>query len=219
MTLSELSSRSGVSTATIKYYLREGLLPRGQRAAATRAEYGEEHLHRLRLLRTLIGVRQLSVGAVKGVLGAMARQHDPHRIFGMLTDGGSASPDGDHERGKGVAQEGEEKGAGVADARRLITEMGWDVDPGTAAVQSLGSVLHALSELNTEIDWQTLLPYARLADHISELDIEQINGASRPQEAIERAVLVCLLLEPALLALRRLAAEDKSLRLSSRSPQ
>ena len=43
MRLAELSERSGVSTATIKYYLREGLLQPGRRVTATQAEYDEEH--------------------------------------------------------------------------------------------------------------------------------------------------------------------------------
>nr|MDT0525976.1 MerR family DNA-binding transcriptional regulator [Streptomyces sp. DSM 41633] len=38
MRLAELSERSGVPTATIKYYLREGLLPAGRRISATQAE-------------------------------------------------------------------------------------------------------------------------------------------------------------------------------------
>ncbi|WP_306414647.1 MULTISPECIES: MerR family transcriptional regulator [unclassified Streptomyces] len=203
MTLAELSSLSGVSAATIKYYLREGLLSPGRRVTATRAEYGEAHLHRLRFIRALIGVRRLSVVAAKRVLGTMARQPDAHRILGTPIDAGPESPDGDHERAKAP---------GVAGARRLITEMGWDVDTGTAAARSLGEILHALSELGTGIDWRTLLPYARLADRASELDIEQLNGDWGPGEAAERAVLVILLLEPALLALRRLAVEDKSVR-------
>lgn len=44
MRLAELSERSGVSTATIKYYLREGLLAPGRQINATTAEYDEEHL-------------------------------------------------------------------------------------------------------------------------------------------------------------------------------
>lgn len=44
MRLSELSKQSGVTTATIKYYLREGLLPPGERVTATQAEYDESHL-------------------------------------------------------------------------------------------------------------------------------------------------------------------------------
>ncbi|MYU47619.1 MerR family transcriptional regulator, partial [Streptomyces sp. SID7803] len=51
MRLSELSERSGIATATIKYYLREGLLPPGERLSATQAEYDESHLRRLRLVR------------------------------------------------------------------------------------------------------------------------------------------------------------------------
>jgi hypothetical protein len=54
MRLSELSERSGVSIATIKYYLREGLLAPGRRVSATTADYDESHLRRLRLVRALI---------------------------------------------------------------------------------------------------------------------------------------------------------------------
>ena len=86
---------------------------------------------------------------------------------------------------------------------------------GTAAVRSLGEVLDALADMDSGIDWRSLLPYARLTDRISELDVRQMNGASGLLELAERAVLVSVLLEPALLALRRLAQEDKSARLFS----
>lgn len=46
MRLAELSERSGVSTATIKYYLREGLLTSGRQVNATTADYDESHLRR-----------------------------------------------------------------------------------------------------------------------------------------------------------------------------
>ena len=38
MQLKDLSSQSGVSAASIKYYLREGLLPAGETVHATRAQ-------------------------------------------------------------------------------------------------------------------------------------------------------------------------------------
>jgi DNA-binding transcriptional MerR regulator len=53
MLMAELSRSSGVPVATIKYYLREGLLPPGAATSATRAEYDEAHLRRLRLTRAL----------------------------------------------------------------------------------------------------------------------------------------------------------------------
>ncbi|MGO4749491.1 MerR family transcriptional regulator, partial [Streptomyces sp. 2MCAF27] len=68
MRLKELSERSGVSTATIKYYLRERLLPPGERVSATQAEYGEEHLRRLRLVRALIQVGRVPVATAREVL-------------------------------------------------------------------------------------------------------------------------------------------------------
>ncbi|WP_079051275.1 MerR family DNA-binding transcriptional regulator [Streptomyces curacoi] len=37
MKISELSRRSGVSIPTIKYYLRDGLLPHGQATATNQA--------------------------------------------------------------------------------------------------------------------------------------------------------------------------------------
>ncbi|MFD0479411.1 MerR family transcriptional regulator [Nonomuraea thailandensis] len=56
MRISELSARSGVAIPTIKYYLREGMLHQGEQTAATRAEYDETHLRRLRLIRALLDV-------------------------------------------------------------------------------------------------------------------------------------------------------------------
>ena len=37
MRISELARRSGLPVATVKYYLREGLLPAGEPTAATQA--------------------------------------------------------------------------------------------------------------------------------------------------------------------------------------
>ena len=44
MWMAELAERSGVRVPTIKFYLREGLVPRGEERGATRAAYGEEQV-------------------------------------------------------------------------------------------------------------------------------------------------------------------------------
>jgi len=64
MRISQLSQASGVPVATIKYYLREGLLHDGRLTSATQAQYDETHLARLRLVRALLGAG--------GVLGEQA---------------------------------------------------------------------------------------------------------------------------------------------------
>lgn len=216
MKISELSRRSGVSIPAIKYYLRDGLLPPGRATAANQASYGEDHLHRLRLIRVLIGVRKLPVNSVREILGAITEEGDLHQIFGIVTE---ARPAALKKKQEQEAEAAERETEGVADARRLVSAMGWDVANHTAAIHTLGDVLDALSGLGSDIDWETLLPYAELADKTSELDIKQMHGTTGLLEQAERAVLVSVLLEPALLALRRLAQEDKSAHVFSRQPE
>src|SRR4028118_2393445 len=68
MRLSDLSAASGVPVATVKYYLREGLLPPGRLTAATSAQYDDSHLQRLRLVRALVDVAGLSLAEVAAVV-------------------------------------------------------------------------------------------------------------------------------------------------------
>ncbi|MFF5504767.1 MerR family transcriptional regulator [Streptomyces roseolus] len=242
MKVSELSRRTGVQVPLIKYYLREGMLPPGRATAANQADYGEDHVRRLRLIRTLIGTRGLSAGATKEILDAItAGEEDLHQVLGIVlgvrpAKGAESAPakdaepvpekgaesvstpdpdggrDSDGRRAPGAGGSGAAM-EGLAETRSLIGAMGWDVSPGNPATRTVAEVLAALDHLGAGIDWRSLLPYARLADDMAELDLRQLDGGGDPLAQAERAVLVTVLLEPALLALRRLAQEDKSSRL------
>ncbi len=64
MRISDLGRRSGLSVPTIKFYIREGLLPPGRRTARNQSRYGEAHVERLRIIRILrhdagLGVRDI----------------------------------------------------------------------------------------------------------------------------------------------------------------
>ncbi|MFJ7159182.1 MerR family transcriptional regulator [Streptomyces sp. NPDC101118] len=208
MKVSELSRRTGVQVPLIKHYLREGMLPPGRSTASNQAEYGEDHVHRLRLIRTLIAVRGLSASATKEILDALTtEQEDLHQVFGIVL--GVRPAKREEEAGAGPPS-AEPAPAGLADAHELITEMGWEVSQGNPATHTLAEVLAALADLDADIDWRGLLPYARLADGIADVDVEQMRGERDLLAQAERAVLVSILLEPALLALRRLAQEAKS---------
>jgi DNA-binding transcriptional MerR regulator len=69
--INELAERSGIPVATIKYYVREGLLPGGDRTGYNRVAYAESHLHRLRLVRTLLEVGRLPIATAKQVVAAV----------------------------------------------------------------------------------------------------------------------------------------------------
>lgn len=53
MKLRELARRTDVSTASIKYYIRLGVLGTGEKRNATTAVYGDAHVHRLALITWL----------------------------------------------------------------------------------------------------------------------------------------------------------------------
>jgi len=68
MQLKELSERTGVSPATIKFYLREGLLPADRTVHATRSEYSEQHVSRLELIQALRRVVGLNIAQIGSLL-------------------------------------------------------------------------------------------------------------------------------------------------------
>lgn len=66
--MAEVVRRSGVTRETIHFYLREGLLPPARKTAHNAALYGDEHLHRLRLIRSLREEHLLPLKAIKSLL-------------------------------------------------------------------------------------------------------------------------------------------------------
>jgi DNA-binding transcriptional MerR regulator len=92
MRISELSSKTGVSIATIKFYLRENLLHDGVRTAATQAQYDESHVARLRLIGALLGPGGLSIAAAHRVIQAIDEPPESlHELLGIAA-GAVAGP-------------------------------------------------------------------------------------------------------------------------------
>ncbi|MGG7571275.1 MerR family transcriptional regulator [Streptomyces sp. BP-8] len=206
MRLAELSGRSGVSTATIKYYLREGLLPPGRRITATQSEYDEEHLRRLRLVRALIQIGRVPVSTARDVVAAV--EDDSRDQLSRLATAVEALP---HIPGT-------ERDPATDLARRTATELlehvGWRFGLAIAgharAFETLVAAIAALHRLGYPCDLADLLPYAHAAAElaVSELDLVEEHGT--PAERVEAAVALTVLYEPVLLSLRRLAEAEES---------
>jgi DNA-binding transcriptional MerR regulator len=64
----ELSEASGVSSGTIKHYLREGLLPEPVRTSRNMAYYPPDFVDRIRLIKQLQEERFMPLKLIKGVL-------------------------------------------------------------------------------------------------------------------------------------------------------
>lgn len=66
----ELEKASGVGRETIRFYIREGLLPEPKRVSRNSAFYNDEHVTRLRAIKRLQEERFLPLAVIKGLLEA-----------------------------------------------------------------------------------------------------------------------------------------------------
>ncbi len=203
MRISELSRASGVPVPTIKYYLREGLLPAGRPTAPNQADYGELHVHRLRLVRALVDVGGLGIAAVRAVLHAIADETlSPHQMLGVAHHALGPPPD----QGA-IAND-------VAEAReevdRFLAELGWRVSPGAPSRRKLADALVALRRLGREADAKAFLPYAKAAEKLAARELASMPDDAPRAELVERAVVGTVVFEAALVALRKLAEEHHS---------
>lgn len=204
MRLAELSERSGVSTATIKYYLREGLLQPGHRVSATQASYDEEHLRRLRLVRALIQIGRMPVATAREVIAAAEDESLDHYMrLGAAT---WALP---HD----AAPQADDASATAAHAavEALLERLGWQ-HHGGPAYETLVASVAALYRLGYPCDTAHLLPYGRLAAELAVTDLDLVAAEPTPTGQIEAAVALTVLYEPVLLSLRRMAHAEESAR-------
>lgn len=75
MRISQLSARTGVPTPTIKFYLRDGLIPKGEATGRNQAEYGEEHVAALNMIRALTSLCGLPLDTARTILASIHQQH------------------------------------------------------------------------------------------------------------------------------------------------
>jgi DNA-binding transcriptional MerR regulator len=201
MQMSELSQASGVPVATVKYYLREGLLPPGTATSATRATYDESHLRRLRLVRALVEVGHLRLDTVRTILAAVDAGGNLHHAIGAAHTA--------------LAPEGDPTPEAMTAANRLLRRRRWRVEPGNANRRALATAFDALERLGFPLQDATLDAYADAAASVAAVDVDSVPTESA-EHAVEHAVVGTVLFEPVLLALRRLAQEDLSSRRLAR---
>jgi DNA-binding transcriptional MerR regulator len=195
MRLAELSARSGFPTATIKYYLRLGLLAPGATESSTWASYDDTHVRRLALVRALTEVAGLSLDDVRRVLDAVDDESVPlHESFGTAQWLLSPEP------------EAEPSASSLAMVDALVERQGWQLAEGGPLRARLAGQLDTLARLDFPATDELLDTYAESLRPIAELDVSRIPTEDRGI-AVERVVVGTLLYEPVLGSIRRMLAE------------
>lgn len=200
MKISELSDQTGVSIATLKFYLREGLLRPGTLTAPNQADYGEAHVRRARLVRALREVAHLSIAQIAAIVGALDRGEELYNVMGVTVD----------SLGQRPAAFTPAQQAAAAEVDRLLETFGLPAREESLARQQLVVSFEAVREmLFPGLPVEALTPYARAAEDVVRAEVAATPGifAAEPELVLERAVLGLTLFEPILLAFRRLNHE------------
>ncbi|WP_286929578.1 MULTISPECIES: MerR family transcriptional regulator [Aeromicrobium] len=198
MRLAELSARSGLPTATIKYYLRAGLVPPGATEGATWARYDESHLRRLRLVRALTDVAGLALDEVRAVVAALDASGSLHEARGV-TQWHLSAP---------VQDEPSDESRRQVDA--LLARRGWDLEPDSPHRRTLAAALDTVDELDFPATDEVLDAYAEAAATVAAVDVPRVASETDPIVAAEKLIVGTLLYEPVLTTLRRMAHEAGS---------
>ncbi|WP_309615066.1 MerR family transcriptional regulator [Salinibacterium sp.] len=202
--MSELSDRSGVSVASIKFYQREELLPEPERTSPNQSRYEDGHVERLRLVRALIDVGGLSVAAVRQVLAAAEADIPLDWAMGVAQH---AIP--------GSVELPDESSAGLREIDGVVAELGWNVSTDNPGRAMAARVIDSYLQLDHEELLSVLPEYSRAAAIVASVDLASV--ALQPDRArMAETVVVGTVLGDSLLAgLRRMAQEDASHRMVS----
>lgn len=199
MRISDLSRQSGVSVPTIKYYLRERLLPPGTPTARNQADYGERHLRRLRLIRTFTGIAGLDLSSVRELLAAVDDEEVPlPDLYDVLNRIVSVQdPEPADQAGVEQAQ---------AEVEGFLRNLAWQHAPCSTGPETFARVLAALRSLGCEADIEFFTPFASAAALLATVELDLLPAEVAKSER-GAAVVRSVLFDAAFAALRRMAHE------------
>ncbi|TDD91397.1 MerR family transcriptional regulator [Actinomadura darangshiensis] len=204
MQISELSDRSGLTVQTIKFYIREGLLPKGSAVSATRSDYDGRHLERLRLISALREVGELPISAIQEIVGAIEDDgvslHDLFAAAQHAVGPHVAAPHDPHWR------------AAREDVDALVGELGWTVGAGAPSRDLLAHTFVALRRLGYPITLKDLRPYVKAAAEVAEHEVGRVPAGTPRARTVHSLLVSTILYEQVLTALHRMAQENASAR-------
>lgn len=206
MRVSELSRRAGVPVPTVKYYLREGLLPPGELTSPTQARYDEGHVRRLRLVRALVDVAGLSIERAREVLSLV---DEPAPSMTQLL-ARAVAPGAPDDCDAVDAVDADDAREATPRSLALLREVGWDVPAGLGALADLERALTGLEASGLAIGPDHLGALAAAVDGVAAVEIDRMPESS-PADAVAYAVLGTELSVPVILALRRVAHARRSI--------
>lgn len=203
MQLGQLAAAAECSVATVKYYVREGLLHPGTPVSATLADYDHTHLARLRMIRVLREVGNLPVADIGRVITAL--DDDTISLNAKLASAFYALP-------PRAPDDEPVSGELLDEVRRFVERHGWHIAPDAPSIALLAHTVHAARRLWGPVGPEIFDRYAVAFDALARGDVEVIADAPDAADVVRQVVVGTVLWDVAMVALRRMAAEHYATR-------
>jgi DNA-binding transcriptional MerR regulator len=197
--MSELSAATGVPVATVKFYLREGLLPPGERTHPNQARYDSRHVRRLRLIRALTEVADLGLAAVAKVIAAIDGDLPVQAALGAAQDALAMSS---------RQERPSETSSAVLD--EVIRRRGWEVLPASPARRLGDEAIAAVEAADLPGVLERIDDYAAAAEAVARADLDSLRGLQHDEDLVHAAAVGTVLRRPLLDALVLLAQQHET---------
>ena len=210
MRISQLSEQTGVPIPRIKYYIREGLVPRATVTAEDPGGYGSDHVHRVRLVRAMVTIGGMSIASARAVLAELdSPQPQVPVALGQAIIGVNSRP-GDPDPGGGTPSAREQAAALIA---ALIADRDWNLAADEPALAPLITAVETMIDTGHEDLLGHLDVYAEAAERIADADVASLAPTDDPATIVEKSVLGTVLGSVFIDSLRKLAHSDRARRL------
>ncbi|AKV03811.1 Regulatory protein, MerR [Labilithrix luteola] len=208
--IQELAEATSVSVASIKFYLREGLLPPGDASRPHRAYYDESHVRRLAVIRAMRDA-DISIDAMRRAFEAVtAPRADAVDAIAPAIDALAVATDA-----PGVD-------AILHQARRDVAELfrkaRLSVRDEAGSRETAARALASIRRFGFSFTFEELALYLEMLTPLARVEIEQNESTrtmllSDKEGSLELAVLGTVLFEPIMIAFRRALHEHFTTKL------
>lgn len=203
MRISELSRLTNVPVATLKYYLREQLMPEGHRRSGNQTDYDDRHVRRVRLVRALLETGGLSIADTRRVLATIGEE--PAFTFAAAQ----------HALGVGRTNTGAAEASDRSRARvtALAADRRWRITPDNPGLAIAARVLDDLAAIGFEPTDEYLAAYADAAERVAVADVTALRDRESPELVAELMIIGTVVGDALAAGLRRLAHQDATAEL------
>ncbi|MFD5224290.1 MerR family transcriptional regulator [Microbacterium sp. NPDC058342] len=204
MKLSGLSRETGVSTTTLKHWIRVGILPPGRLRNRTTAVYDDRHAHRVRLIIVLRDLYDASTKAIRGLtelidtdgVTTIEVMNACQALALGVPEDIASDPAYDEYRER---------------THELMRRRDWRGYPG-AAERGMAFALAQASEVGLDYDVDELMAYADALEPLAGRNVAALGPEGSPDEVATRMLVAVNARAKQLVAVSSLAHAAASVR-------